>query len=355
MSYLGDALGYAGDALGFVGDTLGRPGAAVRGLLAGRPDQLLNLLPGSETMGLIDPSSKVSGRDLLRNYGIAGQDDNWGNYLGGLAVEAATDPLTYAGGYLAKKGVGAITNAISDLRPAGSAATTSALRGARGAFPIATDVMPNGALSLNTERMLDRASRNAAKGIADDGSRIYNVVGGGGGTANSPAIPNVRSLARDLSSIPEYGGLYDKSRNAGAVMSGAGYPTLRHESIHGLVDQVARGNAGPGLPLPIRVAGNLRAGADGSLRSGAGMVADELAAQMLENRGIGNQLKAGAEFLTSRSYPGREAYQQVFNNTPYAGSIYKYAPIAGDVGKYGSYVGGSMGSRALMDALGYNQ
>ena len=36
-----------------------------------------------------------SGRDLLRDIGLVGDEDTWGNYLAGLAAEIVLDPLTY--------------------------------------------------------------------------------------------------------------------------------------------------------------------------------------------------------------------------------------------------------------------
>src|SRR6185295_5337336 len=83
------------DALQFAGDALDRPGAAVRGLLAGRPDQLGYLVPGAESLGLVDPERRVSGVDLLRNLGLAGEGDSLGATLGGMAVDAVTNPLSY--------------------------------------------------------------------------------------------------------------------------------------------------------------------------------------------------------------------------------------------------------------------
>ncbi len=71
-------------ALGWLLDT---PGAVIRGTLEGGPLKGLSaLLPGAE---------RVSGRDLLRSYGLAGDEDTWGNFGSGLATEIFSDPLTY--------------------------------------------------------------------------------------------------------------------------------------------------------------------------------------------------------------------------------------------------------------------
>ena len=81
--------------LAWLGETLDKPGRAVRGLLAGQPGELLNLIPFSDTLGITDPANTVTGRDLLRKAGIAGKEDTWGNWLGGLGLEIALDPLNF--------------------------------------------------------------------------------------------------------------------------------------------------------------------------------------------------------------------------------------------------------------------
>lgn len=89
------------DALGYVGDSLAKPGRAVRGLLAGRPDEALAAIPFSDSLGLTDPSRAVTGHDLLQNLGMD-PGDGLGGTLAGIGVDMATDPLTYAGGALAR-------------------------------------------------------------------------------------------------------------------------------------------------------------------------------------------------------------------------------------------------------------
>lgn len=100
----------------YLAQTVDKPGRAIRGLLAGKPEELLNLLPLSDTFGWTDPNNTVSGRDLLRQYGVAGPEDTWGNFFGGMAAEIILDPtnvltgplksLTKAGADAAKIGVG---------------------------------------------------------------------------------------------------------------------------------------------------------------------------------------------------------------------------------------------------------
>ena len=82
-----------------LGNLLDTPGSMVRDTLAGQNpfDQLAN--PFSS-------ANRFSGRDLLRHYGLAGHEDTWGNFAGGLATELATDPLNLVGGGLIKRALG---------------------------------------------------------------------------------------------------------------------------------------------------------------------------------------------------------------------------------------------------------
>lgn len=81
--------------LTWLSQTMDKPGRAVRGLLDGSPSELLNLIPLSDTLGITDPEKSVSGRDLLRHYGMVGEEDNLGNFLGGLGAEILLDPVNW--------------------------------------------------------------------------------------------------------------------------------------------------------------------------------------------------------------------------------------------------------------------
>ena len=83
--------------LQYVGETLDKPGRAIRGLLAGQPGELANLIPFSDTIGLTDPQQSVSGRGLLEQYGMLGANED-GIDLGdvaGFGAEVLLDPLSY--------------------------------------------------------------------------------------------------------------------------------------------------------------------------------------------------------------------------------------------------------------------
>lgn len=87
------------NALDYASETLDKPGRAIRGLIAGRPDELKNLIPFSDTMGITNPDKSVSGRQLLETYGLVPPDEEGFDMgdLGGFAAELLTDPLTWAG------------------------------------------------------------------------------------------------------------------------------------------------------------------------------------------------------------------------------------------------------------------
>ena len=92
----GAALG----TVGAVGNVLDLPGSSVRDILAGN-NPFDQWIPGNWT----SDKHRITGRDLARQYGLAGKEDTWGNFAGGMATEILTDPLTLLGfGFLGKTG-----------------------------------------------------------------------------------------------------------------------------------------------------------------------------------------------------------------------------------------------------------
>lgn len=109
--------------LEYVGKTLDKPGRAIRGLLAGRPEELANIIPFSDMLGITDPTGlfggtalqvtsperAVGGRQLLEMGGIL--DPNRPGFdlgdIAGFGAEVLLDPLTYmtlGGAALSKAG-----------------------------------------------------------------------------------------------------------------------------------------------------------------------------------------------------------------------------------------------------------
>lgn len=104
--------------LGKIGDILDRPGNAVRGILAGRPEALKGLIPFGQTLGLYDPRTEhVSGQDV--NHALFGMDksDDFfsGPGLAGLATEFATDPVQLLPGFFGLKAATAEGRAAEQL------------------------------------------------------------------------------------------------------------------------------------------------------------------------------------------------------------------------------------------------
>lgn len=95
------------DALQYGMDSLDKPGRAVRGGLAGRPDELAAILPFSDTLGITDPSRRVSGEDLLRDAGLRTGSET-GDWLAGMGVEMALDPTNLVGAGFLPRGVKAL-------------------------------------------------------------------------------------------------------------------------------------------------------------------------------------------------------------------------------------------------------
>lgn len=85
--------------LQWIGETLDKTlgGRAIRGALGGRPEELLSVLPFSDTLGITDPKNAVSGRDLLDQYGITQQ-----NREGFHPIDDPTDAIGDVGGFLAE-------------------------------------------------------------------------------------------------------------------------------------------------------------------------------------------------------------------------------------------------------------
>lgn len=98
--------------LGWLLDT---PGSFVRGTISGLAEG--DPLKGARTVfGSSD--DRVSGRDLLRQFGMAGDQDTWSNFGAGLAAEVLTDPLSLLNPF-AIAGKGALGSAGRALSRAG--------------------------------------------------------------------------------------------------------------------------------------------------------------------------------------------------------------------------------------------
>jgi len=113
-------------ALGWLLDT---PGSVVRGTLSGGPLKGISALWESS-------DDRVTGRELLRQYGMAGEGDSWGNFFGGLGAEVLLDPLSYASlGLSSLVGKGAETAAGKAVADRGLLSNLSTLARSQGVGP----------------------------------------------------------------------------------------------------------------------------------------------------------------------------------------------------------------------------
>lgn len=127
------SLGRAGlSTLAYIGESIDKPMAALRGLLAGRPEELSNIIPFSDALGITssdgmfggtalqvtDDEDTVYGRDLLETWGIADENNDglggsdWGNIdygdagadLAGFAIDLLGVPMAGPVNALTKAG-----------------------------------------------------------------------------------------------------------------------------------------------------------------------------------------------------------------------------------------------------------
>lgn len=92
-------------ALEALGNILDLPGSSARDLLAGKN-------PVDQWLSPTRSENRTSGRDLLRQYGLASRkEDTWGNAIAGFGAEVLLDPTTYMGVGILSKGGKALSKA----------------------------------------------------------------------------------------------------------------------------------------------------------------------------------------------------------------------------------------------------
>jgi len=100
------------DILGGVGNVLDTPGSMLRDALVARN-------PFDQLTAPWSADNRTTGRDVLRRYGLIGQDDNWGNFAGGLAAELALDPINIIGGIGMLRTAAKLSKPLNVLRKSG--------------------------------------------------------------------------------------------------------------------------------------------------------------------------------------------------------------------------------------------
>lgn len=107
-SMLGNLSSSGASGLNYLASALDKPGRAIRGLLGGKPSELLAAIPFSDSAGITDPKNAVSGRNLTDMAGITTRGDKgWGAWGAGLGAEMLLDPLnalTFGGAATTKLG-----------------------------------------------------------------------------------------------------------------------------------------------------------------------------------------------------------------------------------------------------------
>ncbi len=126
------SLGRAGlSTLSYIGESIDKPMAALRGLLAGRPEELANIIPFSDALGITssegmfydqigvtDDENTVYGRDLLEQWGIADENvdglggSDWSNIdygdamsdIAGFGIDLLGVPMAGPANALSKAG-----------------------------------------------------------------------------------------------------------------------------------------------------------------------------------------------------------------------------------------------------------
>lgn len=196
--------------VGAVGNLLDLPGSMVRDAVSMKNplDQLLT--PFSDV-------NRVTGRDLNRSVGLAGSQDTWGNFGGGMATEIALDPLTY------------LTFGASALGKGGQVAKAAGL-------------MPKAAQTYA------KKMKRAVAGTADPTFKdIFNKAGNVG-----PREARAGSTLRDL---VDAGGP-DALQAAQNAARGKGL------DLNSLMDEKLGGSVGIGLPFmdPLFTLGGTKAG-----------------------------------------------------------------------------------------------
>ena len=160
--------------LGWILDT---PGAMLRGTLGGLAEG--DPLRGLRALGQTS-DERTDGREMLRQFGLVGDEDNWGNFAGGLAAEVITDPTLLFGPW-AMLGKGAASTAGRTLSRSGLLDNVALLAQRQGKG-VREFMRTNTAASvIGASDEADAASRwwNAAtaKGLDPDAMRTQPLAG----------------------------------------------------------------------------------------------------------------------------------------------------------------------------------
>ncbi len=260
-------------------------------------DTLLSYLdaPRSAVFKGIDALSRVGGydgdeikggADALSALGMD-PDSGWTKALG-FAGDVAADPLTWAGGLAGAKA----GKYLRGLIPSQAAEQGAGQLGARGLAEAGKfkeplrDVATFSNMTVENGRLgANPSGRTALFGNSDVRSRMLAMK----------SDPNLVPLLEE-----GVGGFYHPDTRSIVGMAGQdakdAASAIRHERVHAIIDQAAGTPMQRDLPPLMRGAATLKGSRVGLLQD-AGVIADELAAQTLENRTGRSQLQGAMSYL----------------------------------------------------------
>jgi hypothetical protein len=151
--------------LHFVGSTLDKTfgGRAVRGVLGGKPQEALSIIPFSDTLGLTDPKNVVSGSDLLKRVGVDTTKGNWlkRNILP-VAVEIGLDPGSYINPFGAATKAGKLATGLGHTEGWSRRALT------QGFTHLEPELRAAGRTAEEIAHMANQGARIAPQSLLDD-------------------------------------------------------------------------------------------------------------------------------------------------------------------------------------------
>lgn len=256
------------NGLSAVGNVLDLPGSSVRDVLVGKN-------PFDQYLTPMSHDNRASGRDVARHYGVAGNEDTWGNFAGGLGVEIATDPLNLigAGALKAAKPLAVAAGRSLGVLPSASQGMGAMARARRAVTKVVAD--PTGVAPRVVGKPI---ADSAAKAIASKNKGVMIQID----NATGKVVP-YSELARKTPAERSYVASVPYTGNAAAAAS-----TSRHEISHAIrhasltSPQVASELSR--LPMSMRVPANMMASKNPYIR-GAGIIGDEVAALMTDRAG----------------------------------------------------------------------
>lgn len=332
------------DLLSGVGNVLDTPGSIVRGLLAGEGGRALS--------GILDPSHRVSGRDMLDKWGVTNSDSGTLGDIGGFAAQVATDPLTFLGGSLARGLVG--RNAAKASTSVGAEAALAG-RAATAAEGTANTAKSGGVVTdLLGKRRNFTMMKDMEFGPEGLNARFAGGIGQGGDLkVGVDKLLDFRDAG--LRGHLPFGGAYDSTTKVGAVFPEAGQAAQmvgRHEAMHGLIHEAIQSGDTSGLGIVAKLAAKAESNSNPTI-SAIGQLLNETAANAVGSaakrggRGLVNQLTGMAKFLNN---PQSHYAELAMQKSPLAANLYVQRALPKSLA-YGAGAGAGLGGGALLSSL----